>query len=131
MNVVACSKTEVPPVAIDTLEATSEFFPERADSGSSPRILLAEDNEVNRVVTTEILRKAGYRYESVCNGAEAFEAVRSGRFDLVLMDGQMPIMDGFESTRSIRNWEQTRESGSSRPIPIVALTANALKGDRE
>lgn len=88
------------------------------------RILVAEDNAVNRLVTLAQLKKLGYEPISVNNGAEAVEAVRHARFDLILMDCQMPVMDGFEATRRIH--------GSIDPaIPIVALTADAMQEDRE
>jgi CheY-like chemotaxis protein/HPt (histidine-containing phosphotransfer) domain-containing protein len=88
------------------------------------RILIAEDNETNREVALAQLHKLGYRASAVANGAEAVEAVERGGFDLVLMDCQMPVMDGFEATHRIR--------GSKRAsLPIVALTASAMSGDRE
>ena len=93
------------------------------------KILLAEDNEVNQLVAVEILSKAGFKCEVVDNGRKAFEAVSQGAFDLVLMDCQMPEMDGFQAARAIREAEKGRPDG--RRVPIVALTANALKGDRE
>ncbi len=109
------------------------YFPARATDGGAPRILLAEDNEVNRIVATEILKKAGYRFETAVNGAKAVEAVKKEFFDVVLMDCQMPVMDGFEATREIRRWEGAGPEigGYRRAIPIIALTANAMKGDRE
>ena len=95
---------------------------DRARIGHRMRILVAEDNAVNRYVALAQLQKLGYQADSVNNGAEAVEAVRQGRYDLVLMDCQMPEMDGFDATRMIR---------ASRPdIPIVALTANAMTEDR-
>jgi CheY-like chemotaxis protein/HPt (histidine-containing phosphotransfer) domain-containing protein len=92
------------------------------------RILLAEDNTTNQMVCLEILGKLGYRADAVLNGQEALEAMRKGSYDLVLMDCQMPEMDGLEATRHIRSGE----SGVLDPaVPIVALTAHAMKGDRE
>ncbi len=93
------------------------------------RILLAEDNEVNQMVASAILGRAGYECIIVNNGEAAVRAVTDDSFDLVLMDCQMPGMDGFEATRAIRQCE--REQGRERRMPIVALTANAVKGDRE
>ncbi|MBZ5620075.1 MAG: PAS domain S-box protein [Acidobacteriia bacterium] len=88
------------------------------------RILVAEDNATNRDVALAQLRKLGYEASAVTNGAEAVEAVQHGRYDLVLMDCEMPEMDGFEATRRIR--------GSVHPgIPIIALTADAMSGDRD
>ncbi len=97
-------------------------------------ILIVEDNRINRIVTGEILKQVGYRYEYAENGVEACEAVEKQKFNLVLMDCQMPVMDGFEATRRIRSMETG--AGESRPahegrVPIVALTANALIGDEE
>jgi CheY-like chemotaxis protein/HPt (histidine-containing phosphotransfer) domain-containing protein len=86
--------------------------------------LLAEDNEINREVATEVLRAIGYECDCVANGVEAVKAAASGIYDLILMDCQMPEMDGFDATATIR-----RQKGAR--VPIVALTANAMKGDRE
>ncbi|MDE2370862.1 MAG: response regulator [Burkholderiales bacterium] len=91
------------------------------------RVLLAEDNSVNRIVAGNMLQALGCSWDIVGNGREAFEAVRRGGYDLVLMDCQMPEMDGYEATRAIRDWE-SRQARAAR-VPIVALTANALVGD--
>jgi CheY-like chemotaxis protein/HPt (histidine-containing phosphotransfer) domain-containing protein len=91
-------------------------------------ILLAEDSPDNCTITLAYLEDTPYRVEIAETGAIAFEKFKAGRYDLVLMDRQMPIMDGLTATRAIRAWEQANE----RPLtPIVALTASALKGDRE
>jgi len=93
----------------------------------SARILVAEDNIVNQRVAEGLLTKRGHEVTLVSNGREALEALRRGAFDLVLMDIQMPDMDGFEATAAIRRWE--RETG--RHVRIVAMTAHAMSGDRE
>ena len=92
------------------------------------RILLAEDSLVNQQVIKGLLGHLGAAVTVADNGELALEQFRQGRFDLVLMDCQMPVMDGFEAARRIQAWEQN-EPGRS-PTPIVALTANALAGDR-
>jgi len=94
----------------------------------SAHVLLAEDNGVNQVVARNMLKSMGCTFEIVANGRLALEAARSGAFDLVLMDCQMPEMDGYDATRAIR--EHEAQSGAAR-LPVVALTANALVGDAE
>ncbi len=91
------------------------------------RILVAEDNRINGIVISEILKNVGMNFRLVENGGEAVEAVRDEAFDLVLMDCQMPIMDGYEATRKIRCDEKNAASG--RRLPIIALTANATLDD--
>jgi len=95
--------------------------------GKSLRILVAEDNAVNRKLASSILQRAGHNAIMVVNGREAVDAVERERFDVVLMDVQMPVMGGFEATRLIREMEV----GSGRRTPIIAVTAHAMKGDRE
>jgi Amt family ammonium transporter len=97
--------------------------------GKSLRVLVADDNEVNQMVASEMLRAAGHRPIVVYNGREAVEAIRSEPFDIVLMDCEMPEMDGFEAARMVRSMEL--EGSSNRPLPIIALTAQAIQGDRE
>ena len=90
-------------------------------------VLVAEDNPVNRKLALQQLKKLGYRAHAVTDGREAIDAVAHGDYDVVLMDCQMPEVDGFEATREIRRAETARGGH----IPIVAMTANALEGDRE
>ena len=92
------------------------------------RILLVEDNITNQQVALAILKKIGYRADAVANGEEAINALSSIPYSLVLMDCQMPVMDGYEATRQIRNPQSTP---LNHKIPIVAMTAHAMKGDRE
>jgi two-component system, sensor histidine kinase and response regulator len=89
----------------------------------SHHILLAEDNIVNQKVACRILEKLGYRVDVAADGQAAFDAWQSGRYHLILMDCQMPVMDGYETTRKIRDHEP-----KNRHIPIIALTAHAMKG---
>ena len=92
------------------------------------RILLAEDNIINQQVAQNMIRKLGYKADVVANGLEAVRALQLINYDLVLMDCQMPEMDGFEATTLIRN-SATKVLNNS--VPIIAITANAIKGDRE
>jgi two-component system sensor histidine kinase/response regulator len=91
------------------------------------RVLLAEDNMVNQRLAARLLEKKGHTAVVVGDGVEAVEAVRKEKFDLVLMDVQMPVMGGFEATAAIREWERT----TGLHTPIVAMTAHAMTGDRE
>jgi signal transduction histidine kinase/CheY-like chemotaxis protein len=99
----------------------------RAATGRPLRILLAEDNVVNQKVAARLLEKLGHSVEVSSNGAEALAAITRDAFDLILMDVQMPVMNGYDATLAIRAAEQ----GTPRRVPIVALTAHAMKGDRE
>jgi signal transduction histidine kinase/DNA-binding response OmpR family regulator len=90
-------------------------------------ILLAEDNAMNKKLATKLLEKRGHIIHSVSNGREVMEALQQGRFDVILMDVQMPVMDGWMATQAIRE----RERGTAEHIPIVALTAHAMKHDQE
>jgi PAS domain S-box-containing protein len=92
------------------------------------RILLVEDSSDNRTITVAYLQNTPYRIDIAENGAVAHEKFTAGHYDLVLMDRQMPVMDGLTATRAIRAWEQTNHR---LPTPIIALTASALKGDRD
>ena len=100
---------------------------------SGARVLIADDNEINRLVTGEMLASEGYSYDLATNGREAIKALHEHRYDAVLMDCQMPEMDGFEATREIRRLESEGSLNSSAHgrVAIIALTANAVRGDRE
>ncbi|WP_227254648.1 PAS domain-containing hybrid sensor histidine kinase/response regulator [Frigoriglobus tundricola] len=91
------------------------------------RVLIAEDNPVNQRVIVRLLEKGGHAVTVTCNGRQVLAALDREAFDVVLMDVQMPEMDGFETTKAIRD----REAGGRRRTPIVAMTAHAMKGDRE
>ncbi len=93
------------------------------------KVLLAEDNPVNVEVASAMLESMGLDVSRAANGAEALHSVQADAFDLVLMDCQMPVMDGFAATSEIRRHEQQR--GQGHKLPIIAITANALQGDRE
>lgn len=119
-----------PPIPIDSLTNLDEPVtpPNPVDAlNKGTLILLVEDNAINRKVAILQLNKMGYATHAVENGQKAVDAIVTLPYGLVLMDCQMPVMDGFEATRIIRLAE--RDSG--RHIPIVAMTANAMQGDRE
>ncbi len=88
-------------------------------------ILLVEDNATNRLLAREVLKKQGYAVTEAVDGAKAIELLKNNRFDIILMDVHMPVMDGFEATKIIK------DSPATRSIPVIAMTAYAMKGDRE
>ena len=92
---------------------------------SDKKILLVEDNPVNRWLAEFLLRSQGYQVRAATNAQEAFNTIQTERPDLILMDVQLPGMDGLEATRKIK------EEPSTRDIPVVAVTSYAMKGDRE
>jgi len=106
---------------------TEGVLPAPVTPDASQRILLVEDNMVNRKVATQLLLRLGHQVEVAVNGMEAVERVRIADYDVVLMDVQMPVLDGFEATAVIRAEEKER----GRRVPIIALTAHALQGDSE
>ena len=91
------------------------------------RILLAEDNPVHQIVTIGLLEKQGYQVELAVNGRQVLDLLHEHPFDLVLMDIQMPFMDGLEATRHIRKMEKLTE----KHIAVIAMTAHTMKGVRE
>jgi len=93
-----------------------------------PKILLVEDNKLNQLVGVKTLTKLGYAVDVVDDGTKAVEACTSGDFDAILMDIQMPGLDGYEATAKIREHEATNGSGH---VPIIGLSARAMDGDHE
>ncbi|MCG8591531.1 MAG: ATP-binding protein [Proteobacteria bacterium] len=112
--------------AVDRSASPQRIEVADASDGQVHRVLLVEDNAVNQKVALRQLERLGFEASVASNGEDAVEFWRRGGCDLILMDCQMPVMDGFEATRAIR-----REEGDHEHIPIVAMTANALAGDRE
>jgi signal transduction histidine kinase/CheY-like chemotaxis protein len=105
-----------------------ELITARLKTYSDINVLVVEDNVINQEVAIGMLEKIGFNADVAGNGQEGFDAVAESDFDLILMDCQMPVLDGYEATKAIR--EREIESGKSR-IPIIALTANAMIGDSE
>ncbi len=132
MNAIAQASTPK-EIAEASLAGANPIRQRPTPTTSEARILLAEDNEINQLVAREILMRAGYACDVVFNGRQAVEAVRTRQYDLILMDCQMPELDGFGATDEIRREEEDarRSGGPERHVPIIALTANAIKGDRE
>jgi CheY-like chemotaxis protein len=115
-----------PTVTPGGLAAAAER-PGWGQSGRKLRVLLAEDNAVNQKLAVRLLEKRGHSVVVADNGREALAALERQEFDAVLMDVQMPEMDGFEATAAIR----ARERQTGAHVPVIAMTANAMKGDRE
>jgi CheY-like chemotaxis protein len=107
--------------------AHPEDMPLPADLASlrGAHLLLVEDNAINREIAESLLHDAGVSVSVACNGQEALEMLERARYDGVLMDCQMPVLDGYEATRRLRQRPQWRD------LPVIAMTANALVGDRE
>ena len=96
---------------------------------ATPRLLLVEDNPVNLMVAQRLLQVIGMECETACNGQVALEKLQATNYDMVLMDCQMPVLDGYAATRRWREHEQA--SGAPQRLPIIAMTANAMAGDRQ
>jgi len=127
----AASKTDQEPAELEPVRLSAEpgeRWPrsEAAALPSTPRILVVEDNPINQQVASGWLQRLGCRADVAANGFEALEALYRIAYSAVLMDCQMPEMDGFQATAEIR-----RREGSGRHTPIIAMTANAMQGDRE
>jgi CheY-like chemotaxis protein len=118
-----CSALGAKPQEKPTLVTTHALREDR----NRARVLLVEDNAVNQTLAIRLLERRGYVVSVAGDGREALAALEKGVFDLVLMDIQMPEMDGFEATAAIRQ----KEKLSGQHLPIIAMTANALKGDQE
>jgi signal transduction histidine kinase/CheY-like chemotaxis protein len=116
------------PCADEKLAMTAESAARRPLQLNS-KILLVEDNPINQMVAQKMLEKVGLKAKLANNGVEALQCLREGSFDLVLMDCQMPEMDGFDATREIRKLEI--KAFNQRPLPVIAMTANVMSGDRE
>ena len=97
-------------------------------TGTNKRVLLAEDNRINQMVAVALLKMMGLAVDVVADGSEAVKALEQTPYDLVLMDCHMPVMDGYEATRTIRD---PNSKVLNHAVPIVAMTANAMQGDRE
>ena len=107
--------------------------PEEAEAQFNLRVLLVEDSEVNQLLASDMLKLMGCEVQSAVNGVEALTLLERNRYDLVLMDCQMPEMDGYEATRQFRKMEAVEAANFAdhEPTPVIALTGHALKGSRE
>ncbi len=117
----------LPLPAVAAPEQVSRFATEFPASGPAATILVVDDSQANQLLAEAQLKKLGYRYEAAFDGEQALERIRSERFDLVLMDCNMPAMDGYEATRRIR----VAERGTGRHMPVLALTAASTDGNRD
>ena len=107
---------EPPRQVVPVNDASPELFP-------NVRVLVADDNKVNLVLATQLLKRKHILFDTAANGQEAYDLFRQNRYDLVLMDLRMPVMDGFESTALIRE--------SDAHVPVIALTASAFENEKE
>ncbi len=114
------------PVALDTASRVGPTEKNQGSVDKKYRILLAEDNIVNQKVAMGLLKRLGFNADVVSNGQEVLQSLKTISYDLILMDCQMPILDGYETTRMIRTGENY-----GKDIPVIALTASAMEGDRE
>ena len=132
MLLTALSEIFAPQTAVNPGEAAQKPERQSIDGTYNLKVLLVEDNAINREVASEMLAQLGCRVCTAADGREALEASAGQSFDIIFMDCQMPVMDGYEATAAIRERERQAPAGSpfARRMPIVALTANAMQGDR-
>jgi CheY-like chemotaxis protein len=138
-------KPITPSILFDTImQAFGETVPEASglvqrkeqEAGAwknirGARVLLVEDNEINQQVAAEILQGAGITVTVANNGQQGVDAAKQNPYDAILMDIQMPVMDGYTATKEIRNWEGGMRNKGKAQIPIIAMTAHAMSGDEE
>ena len=130
-RLIDCLAATVGRKITDNREVSDSSVPEYIfsdEAKSKIRILLVDDDEMNQAVASAMLKKMGASVTIVDNGRQAVDSLEKDEFDIVLMDGQMPVMDGLDATREIRKVEKAK---SCDPVHIIALTAHAMKGDRE
>jgi signal transduction histidine kinase/CheY-like chemotaxis protein len=118
---------EVAEAVVPTARQRVVYLSERRADPAAALVLVVEDSPVNRLVAVHVLERCGFRAHVVNDGREALEALATQRYDAVLMDCQMPDIDGYEATRELRR----REDGTGRHTPVIAMTAHAMTGDRE
>ncbi|AQR61907.1 hypothetical protein BZG35_09780 [Brevundimonas sp. LM2] len=122
MDLSAARPVSALPVAVPPAPVAS------APMFTGRRLLLVDDNDVNLIVASELLQDLGFEVATARDGRKAIAAADGGNFDVILMDCRMPVMDGYEATRTLKS---LMGAGRLRDVPIIALTANAMKGDRE
>ena len=122
---IASKVAKVPKRRIAT-RSTDQVMPIKVTQKKGYKILLVEDDKINQMVAEHLLNKLGYTIKIANDGVKAVETLKKQKYDLVLMDIQMPVMDGYKATQNIRQTESI-----NRETPIIALTAHAMKGDRE
>ena len=114
----------------EATEQTLQVEHSKPPTSLEGRLLLVEDNELNASIVADQLRMIGLEVTIATNGQAGYDAFVAGQFDVVLMDCQMPVLDGYEASQKIRAYESAREPSSSPPVPIIALTAHTLAGDK-
>lgn len=115
-------------IGVINTKSEEQLFQDRIQGESQPTILLAEDNEVNALIAKTMLEDSGFKIDHVEDGKQVVMAMKDKEYQVILMDVNMPDIDGYDATQLIREWEEEHDKAS---IPIIAMTANALKGDRE